>query len=305
MQMLILILLGFCSTRAQQPSHPASIPLLQNSALHTLLTLENIPYEKTLDSIIEATQKAWCHKICPTHHGIRAERWNVSPELVAHYEALRPLYMPLFKELFLIDAVYAPVQCYRYIIVLGALGTVMQQRLETLKKEYQRGITADTIIVCCSERPLDRPQDTMLIPPNNTTIKTESDLFKWLIETQAPFLHDTPIFYIHTPMIMTSEGTIRRPDTNDTIIDWLTTYHPEPGTILAISNQPYCGYQKAVLETYLNPKGFTIAIAGDQASPNTKVVTLLDTLGRWLYFEQQKIQSDRAVNLHFDRDILR
>ena len=54
-----------------------------------------------------------------------------------------------------------------------------------------------------------------------------------------------------------------------------------PGNILAISNQPYVGYQNAVLQNLL-PNTFGIETVGKSASPNIKITTALDTLARWL-----------------------
>lgn len=256
-------------------------------ALKHLLALESIDHNNTLESIVQQTQEAWVKRIRPITRDVTTERWDISPDLVTHYQTKVAEYKPLLKQLGLIDQCRAPVKHYRYALFLGGLGMSMQKRLETLEQECKRGTIIDEIIICCSERILDQPEDA-IYPEHLTTIKTEADLGLWLIENNAVDGVNAAIQYIHTPLIMTAQGSVRRPTTGDTIIDWLQRYNPEPDTILVLSSQPHCGYQKAVVETYVQPHGFSVEVAGTPAPDDEKIVEILDTLGRWLYQELQK-----------------
>jgi hypothetical protein len=85
-------------------------------------------------------------------------------------------------------------------------------------------------------------------------------------------------------MQQAQNGTLRRPNTQDTIDEWLRSYNPQPGSILALSNQPYIGYQDAVLRKAL-PKTFDVETVGNACSNNTKSTVIIDSLARWIYNE--------------------
>ena len=84
-----------------------------------------------------------------------------------------------------------------------------------------------------------------------------------------------------------SQGTLVRPTTADTITEWLKT-EPQPGTIIAISDQPHCLYQQAVLKALL-PSNFDVETVGNGTSEKTSVALMLDALGRALYQENQRL----------------
>lgn len=76
-------------------------------------------------------------------------------------------------------------------------------------------------------------------------------------------------------------GSIRRPNTADTIMSWLTT-NPEPGSLLVFANQPYVGYFEAVFNTFLLDS-FSTEVIGGEASEGAPLALFLDNLARWLY----------------------
>ena len=95
-----------------------------------------------------------------------------------------------------------------------------------------------------------------------------------------------PIVFVDTPMQKTENNNLRRPNTRDTINEWLQKYNPHNGSILAISNQPFIGYQDAVLRNIL-PKGFSIETVGCENLENETTTIILDSLARWIYHEYQ------------------
>jgi hypothetical protein len=89
------------------------------------------------------------------------------------------------------------------------------------------------------------------------------------------------------------DGTLRRPDTKSTIDTWLLE-HSQPGSSLAVSNQPFNGYQDLVVRALL-PAGFSLETVGFAVPENYESVAMcLDSLARWLYSECAYLQSIAA-----------
>lgn len=86
---------------------------------------------------------------------------------------------------------------------------------------------------------------------------------------------------------MKTEGTsLKRPNTEDTIIAWLKEI-PHPCKALFVSDQPFCGYQFALIKTYL-PEAFQFDLVGqgvDSTSHPLAAAITLDSIARWLYQE--------------------
>ena len=122
---------------------------------------------------------------------------------------------------------------------------------------------------------------------------TETEMAK-MVYNQAKLPKDfkelVQVQFIDTPLQRASNGGAIRPNTGDTIKLWLTKTKPT-GSVLAISNQPYVGYQHAVLKTFV-PKEMSIETVGPKPSTSASSDLLLDTLARWLYqenvFQNQK-----------------
>ena len=88
-------------------------------------------------------------------------------------------------------------------------------------------------------------------------------------------------------------GKPPRPNTADTIDAWLAG-SPKPGSCLFVSNQPYAGYQKSVVDTIMS-KGFSVEIIGPAAAENLEVAKYLDTIARWMYQENKRLQVQRKI----------
>jgi len=78
------------------------------------------------------------------------------------------------------------------------------------------------------------------------------------------------IFFAETPLQQQGDGSWRRANTFDTIKEWLK-HKPLPGDCLVFSNQPYVGYQHAVVSSTL-PKTFLVETVGREAPITEKVV---------------------------------
>jgi hypothetical protein len=114
---------------------------------------------------------------------------------------------------------------------------------------------------------------------------TETEMMK-LVYDQAVLskeLENVPVTFIDTPLIETANGTKRRPNTGDTIASWLAQRRSE-GDTLFISNNPYVGYQDAVVRYYM-PQDAYIETVGPEADKNELISIYLDTIARNLYQE--------------------
>ncbi|HEB41658.1 MAG TPA: hypothetical protein ENI08_01390, partial [Candidatus Dependentiae bacterium] len=222
-----------------------------------LLDATNIQHDGTLESIVKATQ-------CRQDKGgwLRIpgkERWEVK-EI---FPEKRAQLMTVFDKLGTIKEIEPTHNYYNYALILGATVPRMRSRLQYLIELWEKGVRFDSINVLVGQRPLDPNLESpeILLDKNNTMIPfrkdwqltgdlptTEAEAAKLIFE-QSPLpaeWDNLSVMFVDTPMQPTGTGKLRRPTTQDSIIYWLKT-DPKPGSILAISNQPYAHYQDTVL----------------------------------------------------------
>lgn len=233
-------------------------------ALCELAAALNIPANANL---IEETQKHWLRK--PGQ-----ERWEM-------------LELPQKQKQFVIswaekEGLYAPWapsnSLYDKALILGTTVPLMQKRLDYLKKLWNDGIQFHEIVWLTGERPLDPQMDGLSDHYQN---EAEAARYLWKSATLPEQMQQLPVVFISLPM----QGT-KRPNTEDTINAWLKT-ETEPVKSLFISDQPFNGYQFAVVKTNL-PDAFTFDLVGPgvdpQCHPAAAAITL-DTIARWIYQE--------------------
>lgn len=255
-----------------------------------ILEITSIEHDGSLDSIVQGTQKAWLRK-----PGV--ERWQMEKK----YEQLRPQLEPLFEPLGVIDEVQPSQKNYDQLLILGATVFRMRTRLAYALKLWDSGIRFNKLVFLVGQRPRDPEVESpeKLFDRNNTELAirkdwqeptlipaTETDMARMVVDqTDLPkdFKDSVEIIFMDTPMQPTPDGGTRRPSTADTIQLWLQKTHPQ-GPILAISNQPYVGYQHAVIKSFV-PKELIIETAGPKADSKQSVDVMLDNLARWLFQE--------------------
>ncbi|HSW74224.1 MAG TPA: hypothetical protein VLG71_03635, partial [Candidatus Limnocylindria bacterium] len=181
--------------------------------------------------------------------------------------------------------------------------TRVRTRLAYLIKLWNQGIRFDTLVFHGSQRPRDPQVEPERILLNNNVPDlpinaawqfsgslpaTEYDMIRMVIEqTEFPAaMVAIPKIVIDCPMLPTANGSLVRPTTGDVVTAWLAT-KPQPGSCLCISNQPYVGYQDAVVAT-LVPSTFTTETVGPVLEQPEKIAVVLDSVARWLYQEQQR-----------------
>ena len=258
--------------------------------IQLLKYLDMMPHED-LKSIVEDTQKEWLRK--PGQ-----ERWHQEEKLEQKKNEL----IPLFQELGVISAISPSKSYYTYALILGATLQRVRTRIAYLHELGQKGIVFDQIILLGGKRPLDPEieKSEQLLDYNNPDLPirkdwqfngslptTETEMMKMVVDqSELPQRIKQRIVIIDTPMQPAANNTLRRPNTADTMKEWLKN-NPKPGSCLALSNQPYIGYQHSVITTLL-PKEFVVESAGPAVADDIRIANTLDNLARWLY--QEKIR---------------
>jgi hypothetical protein len=206
----------------------------------------------------------------------------------------------LFEKLGALNEIKPSQKEYHDAVILGASLSTIRTRLKYALDLWEQGIRFKRIIFLVGERPLDPQKESReeLYDRNNNQIairnswqepnelpKTETEMTKMVFDqTELPegFLNQVSVRFVDTPMQINPDGTTRRPNTGDTIKLWLTQMD-QPGSILAISNQPYVGYQHAVLKS-LMPCELKFETVGNRKVSFESDIQL-DNLARWLYQE--------------------
>lgn len=252
----------------------ASSPLLEADGKPTQPLIEiakiyDISGEDQFDSILAFAQTHFLQN--------SKERWEFSDVTSDKTEEL----FTAFRSLGCIDEIHPKQQTYTYALVLGSTENNMKDRISYLVQEWEKGVRFSEVVLLSGERPLD-PK----IEPASASFETESDLIAhlWLALTTED-LHSLPVTVIRSPMKYSS-SLLKRPNTQDTLIDWLKL-SPMEGSCLAVSSQPFVYYQESVLQTYL-PQGFTLDTIGPKSSKAFSLSLYLDNLAKWLFQEHMR-----------------
>ena len=278
----VLMTVGSCSHVVELKQGFSHYILTKNNqpapALQALLTQEKIEHANTLESVVQATQKSWFRPA-----GV--ERF----QMVDTYADRKNDFLPYLRTLGMIDEVKPKLKRYTYGMVHGATLPRVRMRFAYLIKLWKEGVRFDQLVFLTGERYLDHDLEHEALVCGCTT---ETDMMRMIYEqTDMPQeLRVLPFLLISAPQQLTEKGTMRRPNTQDTVKEWLKT-NPLPGSCLAVSNQPYVAYQDTVMRTDL-PEMFILETVG--VAVDTREVSVrdcLDSLARWLYQENMRQQA--------------
>lgn len=225
------------------------------------------------DKAIEQTQKEWLRT--PGQ-----ERWQQT-ELSEEKRAFALAWGKKYG----IFSTWEPSQTYyNKALILGATVPIMQSRLQHLKKLWEQGVRFSEIVWLTGERPLDQVADG---PCEGCQNESEAAKLLWDRADDLPkLMRKLPVTFIALPMRVV-DGVWKRPNTEDTIIAW-GRMASSPCSCLFVSDQPFCGYQGAVIESAL-PEGFVFDIVGEGRDPSkhpAAAAITLDSVARWLYQQQ-------------------
>ncbi len=237
-------------------------------ALAQLSVALDIPQDA---DIISETQKRWLRKT-------NQERWEIaelSPDqrlFVLNWATDQGLFAP-----------WKPAsQTYDKALILGATTSRMQMRLDYLKQLWNEGTRFNEIVWLTGDRPLDKRVDELTDRCSN---ESEAAHILWK-ETELPEeMRALSVVFVAVPMKIEGSSE-KRPNTEDTIIAWLKL-SPEPCKALFVSDQPFSGYQFAVIKATL-PNAFLFDLASQgidsKGHPAAAAITL-DSIARWIYQE--------------------
>jgi hypothetical protein len=216
-----------------------------------------------LQQIVSITQQKWVQ--------LGKERWEYEPV----DEEKKPLLLPYFKNLGMVNAIDARQIHYDYALIHGALHSTVQKRIAHLVTQFNRGVRFKQVVLLTGQRLLDPKTSEKDLP-----FQTEAEMMLWVWEN-----FDMPQELKKIPYLLidATAGNKARPNTADTLAAWLKT-NPKPGSCLLVSSQPFCGYQDCVAKTIL-PPSFVTETIGKESAPGVTVAVYLDNLGRWLYQE--------------------
>lgn len=253
-------------------------PLILNAdniptqALRSLLSFFKIPesHQKDLASLVAYTQQHWLRN---------KDRWELPKQAYAD----EAKYKELLAAVGMLEAIVPTAKKYQAAVILGSDVADVKNRIEYLMYLIDTGCCFKQIILVGSRRSLysyEYENFKALFGKQlcaTTEIEMMQDIFKHLIPAHQSLIVATPV---------TSE---RLPNTADTI-KTLLSQHPAISSYLFISNQPFCGYQEAVIASLIPaPTSFDIAGPSHYSPTDFNEALIKDTLARWLYIPKNKL----------------
>lgn len=246
------------------------------AALSELASALHIPQDADL---IAETQKRWLRKA-------GQERWELTElskeerEFVLDWAEKQGLF-----------AAWKPAHMqYDKALILGATTSRMEMRLNYLKELWLQGVRFDEIIWLTGDRPLDKRVDGLI---DQCETESAAAHLLWEEADLPEEMRKLHVVFLSLPMKQEGES-LKRPNTEDTIIAWLKA-SPEPCAALFVSDQPFCGYQFAVVKTCL-PQSFLFDLVGQGVDPTSHpaaAAITLDSIARWLYQEDLFLKKRR------------
>ncbi|MCK5633316.1 hypothetical protein KAH94_06170 [bacterium] len=256
-----------------------------------------IEHDGTLSGMVQSTQKAWLRPD-------GKERWEISD----NNEKKREKILGLLKNISCVDELLPSQDFYNYAVILGALAPRVRSRLAYLFKQWEKGIRFETLVFLGGARPLHPTfeSEAILCNTHNKELpfsdtwklkgdmpSTEAEMIRMIfdqVELPKGF-ERVSIIFINTQMQEQQDGSLSRPNTADTVEQWMNG-GPKEGSCLVVSNQPYIGYQDSVVRTFL-PDSFEVETVGSAADKDLPIAVYLDTVARWLYQEQRRVNTKR------------
>lgn len=254
--------LGAAKLMFDEHGHPCP-ELLQICYLTGMPPLD--PHQQALQQI-----NAWAQENFLRYH----ERWDTQTR---RFDALAPQLLPLLDQLGLTQAHFPSCKQYRGAIVLGATLARVRLRLEHLVELWQQGIRFDDLYFLSAERPLVK-EETLADYPLPPQILTESQMmcYVWEHLTAADIMKKS----LHVHLICSAMKNMVRPNSIDTIQDWLCS-SPPPGHYLVISNAPHIYRQDFAFQARI-PEIYSIETVGPKTQTENMVL-LLDELARLIF----------------------
>jgi hypothetical protein len=174
---------------------------------------------------------------------------------------------------------------YDRAIIFGSNTTDMASRVEYLIQLWKEGVRFKEVFWITGQRPLDPRIDSYL-----DEAKHESQAAR-LVYKDAKLpkeMRALPVTFLSSPMVKGDDGFMKRPGTREVVqllINQMQKNSPskDPGCLLFVSSQPFCGYQFAITSA-LMPDQFDFDFIGNGDSlEKTYSSAVLEKVARWLY----------------------
>lgn len=289
-------ILGLCFllilTRLEGASHLSTVLFDErggpsSTLLHVLSAFQIS--STSWEEIVSETQEKWLRK---------KERWEIG----AIQDCYPERSYQLFSSLNMTQTLYNESCQYHYGVVLGATLQVVRQRFWFLKQAWDQGVRFDTLVLLTGDRSLDPNLENQqnLIDPDaspypfkegwqfsGNSPKNETEMMLLVLE-QLDLPSEwaaLPLSVVDTPRPIGAT----RPQTSHTLDCWMDS-HPQPGSLLLVSSQPFAGRQEAITRQHL-PSSFTIDCCAEGFSlkrfkeESRALAILQDELARWIYTE--------------------
>ena len=234
---------------------------IQNSpALGALLKV--VDHQDHVKDLKDYTQKHWIRKA-------NQEREDLDEN--QKYKEKRAFIYYCFQKLGMMNAVMPQKTHYDYVVIHGAMTKTMQARIDFFKR-IRPHVRYKQIVFLSGKRMLDPVKEK-----NHLGLITEAEMAAYLMKKNG---------FKNVEVVNAVEFKGVRPNTQDTIVTWLRS-NPRPGTVLAISNNPYIPRQDLTLKQLVKSKDFDIETVGPQTAFDIKGSVLFDELARLIYTEMQ------------------
>lgn len=243
----------------------------QKKPLPSLKALFTVVEEQ--DAIEDVNRYAQEHWLRPADK----ERFQLNEN--SKYEKYNAFILYHLKKLGMIDEVVSDphVRYYDYVVLHGATIETMKNRIQFFKKMCAH-VRYKQIIFLTGNRLLFESENTQR---KLWGVNTECDAAKYLMKKS----HLNHYYVVNAKKLNGS-----RPNTKDTVDEWMKA-GPKPGTVLAVSNNPYIQRQDLTLKNILVKYGFKkedIVTIGYKALPNkVSLSVFFDELARLIYTESQ------------------
>jgi hypothetical protein len=262
-----------------------------SQALIALLNGFGIPHNGSWETIVPETQKAWLK-----------DKNNESWILDAGKDSNPEKTFSLFSLVEMTQDVESSSTRYEHALVLGSILQVVRDRLNFLKKEWERGVRFKNLVFLGSDRqlyPIMEGEKALLHSPYPTRAgwslqgyfpKNETEMMRFVFDQMdlpEEWRNKIPFLFVHTP----SNTDSKRPRTIDTYEFWLKSSFPKEGSLLIVASQPFTGRADSIAH-YVFAEDFLVETVGpgftlEKYKEQPQGLGILkDELARWIYQER-------------------
>ena len=233
--------------------------------LHELLMLCGVEVVDIKGSLTGVIQEKW---MCP------------NATLLAVCEEKREQFLSVFKRMRIVDEWINQKFSYGTILFLPSASLIdTTDRLSALQKLLKSRITFDQFVFFAVDAPLTHAQKTYAVAQGcPDTVSVEGQVYEYLLGKQA-----VSAYARKRCIVRGTYGAFNRytaPDVKMLLSTWYQLYiHSDTGSVLVLSEQPYCCYHQALISSVL-PAGFQVRVIGIKAPEKTPIAVYLKVIAQ-------------------------